>query len=308
MGHRFLRDNEDRGLVLLHPGARPAESDRIRLGADVLVAREPGAGWRVEGEPDIEGLRDASDAWPWASGRGVVWRDEGWLYRTPLGGMPRAIGACGRTTAVRVGAAGAVLLGDGENWYFAAPADGSVRPVPEPLDAEDEVAVAWALEGCFLGGPGGVVWDLERGRANFEAPRLLGSLVLPTEGAWMTVDAAGQGVWLNPRTGETTAAFELPLEPEDAPSFGAAEGSQAVVHTEEGHRFLVRGSSVTTSRREAVPRGVLRSGPGWSLVRGELRVEGQPPVGFGFAAATRVGRWVYGWRSDGLLVAVRAVS
>jgi hypothetical protein len=338
-----------------------------REGTHVEVHRPRGGSWvaTTRGRPLAlpQGATDARELWPWRSGPGLLWTTEGWLYRWPLDGTPRAVAQIREGDAVLPGPGGAFLVGRGGAWTDGAPPGGSARALPVavdagdwgvrwsddgmrihgldlagepvrvglsgghaplaglPLDAEGAVLLgdgtiagagaavpgireaSWALDGRWLGGPGGVVWDLTTGKKLLDAPVLrLGATVATTAG-WATADwEDGRGVWVDPAPGRVRDPFAVPLDEDDTIETGAAQGSVAVFTTANGVHWAVEGSRVTRTAKAPSPVPPPPD-PSFRVGRDGLVVAGRAfplPV----EAAVRVGGRVWAWSTDGLLVAI----
>jgi hypothetical protein len=103
---------------------------------------------------------------------------------------------------------------------------------------------SWALRDGLLAGPGGVTWDLQRGKPLFGNPVWRLGATVATAADWATVDwESGEGWWVHPRTGVVTDRFALPIGEDIVERGWEVDGGVAFATT--GGAFEVQGSEVT---------------------------------------------------------------
>jgi hypothetical protein len=160
---------------------------------------------------------------------------------------------------------------------------------------------AWALKGDKLGGPGGAVWDLAKGRRCF-AKSALEFVTVPTDSGWATVDwETGDGRWIDPRSGKTLDRFEVAVRTGDVVTKGWPDGKRAVLETAEGRQWVVEGGWTSTPPAQIEPPGTPLEG----VVAVDERLFTRGKVGpLPVETAIKRGKRVWAWNTDGLLVAL----
>lgn len=127
-----------RGVVVDSDGATTAwregaltwdPSPARRHGRD-LVIRRRGASWV---DAPTEGAATSPRAWPWASGRGWVWADAGWLYRRGQGGPTRVAGPIRPHEGLFPGPDGSLLVVDDDRLVGVAAPDAPRVDLEAPL-------------------------------------------------------------------------------------------------------------------------------------------------------------------------------
>lgn len=284
--------------------------------------RGPGVCWRSEGwlyrmamgaRPRPVAELGPEERWCVGPAGAVLLGGEGgWDRGAAPGHGVRPLPALLAGGEVRWSPDGRVVAGiDGEHTATWIDLDGGrvleTRPQAWPLDGQGRWLgrdgtlpesgwhpreASWARADELLGGPGGRVWDLASGRP-ITPPVLRLGVTVTTPEAWATVDwETGEGTWVDPRTGRTGPRFRIPLAADDVVRGGRVEAG-VVVETAEGAHWRVEGDRVLPAepaRRYKRPEPALAA---FGRRKPDLPLEG----------AARVGGRIYGWSTDGLLVA-----
>ena len=145
-----------------------------------------------------------------------------------------------------------------------------------------------AREGQLLGGPGGMVWNLDVGAPCTPRPILGPGPHLPMGRVWLTHDGGGAVRWIDPRKGKTTAHAQVPLSRFDEIASLVVRDAGAEVRTlfGETHWVPLPPGVVHEPARKAAARP-RRCAPRWRNL--------------GFSQGVRRKDRVYAWSPDGLL-------
>ena len=150
------------------------------------------------------------------------------------------------------------------------------------------------------------MWDLDTGRRCFTRPVLRLGATVAARGPWATVAwDTGRGRWFDPETGRTVERFEVPVHSGDVLAAGWADDAAAVFETAEGRQVVVEGGWFRFPSRPR-PRPPAPREPGVAVGAEGLHVGGWRGALWPLPVeeACTVGDRVYGWSTDGLLVAV----